>query len=455
MSSLAKARTRAITTDPVGKVMFRLTMPMVYSIISLMAVGVVDAWFIGRLGIMELAALGFALPVIAAVSSVALGLGMGISTLVSRALGESDFARATALITDSRMLVLVVGVFLGWGLWLFQDLLFTALGATSRELSVIHEFMDVWILSVPIGLLYIVSGSALRGAGNQVYSAYLNVVLAAVNIVLDPLLIFGFGDFQGMGMAGAAYATVLAFFISYLLGFYFLAHKERLLVFSFGGWSRLRETCREVATIGVPAVFANLMTPVGAALMTALVAGFRATAVAGYGVASRIESISLVLIFALSGTLPMFIGQNIGAGKPERAWAALRGSLIFGLVLQAFVYVVLALGAAVIAGSFSDNTEVRGVLKYFLWIVPLTYGFHGVVILVMVSLNVIKRPKTALVITFIRLICLNVPLAWLGGQIFDLAGLFAGFAMGNIFSAVAAWVLIRRAWVAEVEQTAP
>ena len=430
--------------------MLRLTLPMVFSIISLMAVGVVDAWFIGRIGILELAALGFALPVIAAVSSVALGIGMGISTLVSRALGENDFDRASALVSDSRMLVLTVGVLLALGLWLFQDFLFSALGASSRELSVIHEFMDIWIISVPITLLYIVSGSALRGAGNQIYSAYLNVVLGVVNIVLDPLLIFGFGDFQGMGMAGAAYATVLAFVVSYVLGFYFLARKEHLLVFSFGGWSRLKESCREVASIGVPAVFANLMTPVGAALMTALVAGFGATAVAGFGVASRIEAISLVIVFALSGTLPMFIGQNIGAGKPERAWAALRGSLIFGLVLQGVVYLVLAFGAAIIAGSFSDNAEVRGVLQTFLWIVPLTYGFHGVVILAMVSLNVIKRPKTALVITFIRLICLNVPLAWLGGHLFGLAGLFIGFAVGSVLSAVTAWILIRRAWIAEV-----
>ncbi len=186
------------------------------------------------------------------------------------------------------------------------------------------------------------------------------------------------------------------------------------------------------------------MTPLAAAMMTAMVARFGDFVVAGFGVGSRVETISLIFVMALSSTLPMFIGQNIGAGRQDRAYAALMGCLKFVLAFQCLIYVLLLVMGDTIAGTFSSNPEVITVITTYLMILPLTYGAHGVVVLIMVSLNVLRRPRTALLLTFTRLMLLYIPLAFLGSQLWGLKGLFAGAALGNILAGVFAWFLIRR-----------
>jgi Na+-driven multidrug efflux pump len=178
--------------------------------------------------------------------------------------------------------------------------------------------------------------------------------------------------------------------------------------------------------------------------MTALIARYGAESVAGFGVGARIESMSLIVVLGLSSTLPMFIGQNIGAGRGDRAYQALMLCIKFTVFFQIGVYFLLLLFSPLITSGFSDNPTVINVLKTYLLILPLTYSAHGVVILVMVSLNVLKRPRTALKITIIRLLALYLPLAYIGSLFWGITGLFVGAACGNVIAGLIAFRIIKR-----------
>lgn len=445
-SSRSSARTRAITNEPIGATMLRLTAPMTVGIISLMLLGIVDAYFVGQLGTSQLAALAFTLPVTHGVNSIGLGLGMGLSVLVSRLLGEDQFDRAARLVTDSRLLVLATGVALGIALYAGLEPLFILMGADRETLPYILDFMWIWLPVLPLLLLTLTGNTILRAVGSPTKSAICLAVVALLNGVLDPLLIFGFGPFGGMGIAGAALATVLAWIITYGLSDYMLSAQEGLILRGKSQWSQVLANWNALLTIGIPAICANFTTPLAAAILTSMVAKFGAEAVAGFGVCTRIEALALLVAFALSSTLPMFIGQNIGAGKYERAHRALFGSLKFTFAFQIGAYLLLMLLAGKIGTAFSDNPAVTDIIRDYLWIVPLTYGAHAVVILVMVSLNVLHRPKTALLTALLRLMLLNLPLAYLGGKLGGPVGLFAGFAIGNLIAGVLAWRIITRVW---------
>ena len=246
-----------------------------------------------------------------------------------------------------------------------------------------------------------------------------------------------------MGVAGAALATFLAALITWITSFVTLWRKEQLLHFSWPGLPRLLANWLELLNIAIPAVGANIMTPLAAAVLTAIVAQSGAAAVAGFGVGARIESVALIVVFALSATLPMFIGQNIGAGKAERSYSALMMGLRFTLIFQAGVYLLLALSSSLIAAIFSSDERVIEVIRTFLLILPLTYGAHGVVILVMVSLNVLHRPKLALLTSLVRLLVLYVPLAFIGFRLADVTGMFIGAALANVIAAGVAYRFIR------------
>jgi len=178
-----------------------------------------------------------------------------------------------------------------------------------------------------------------------------------------------------------------------------------------------------------------------------MIARFGAESVAGFGVGARIEALSLLITFALSSTLPMFIGQNIGAGRGDRAYQALMLCLRFVFFFQIGVYLFLLLLSSRITGIFSDNPTVIHVIDTYLLILPVSYSAHAVVILVMVSLNVLRRPRTALLVTIIRLMALYLPLAYIGSLFLGVTGLFVGAACGNFIAGFLAFRIVKRVCV--------
>ncbi len=451
MNTKASQRTQAIVNEPIGPTLFRLTVPMIGGIIALMAVGIIDAYFVGQLGTAPLAALGFVLPIAHGVNSIGLGLGMATSVLVSRYLGEDRFDLAARQITDGRVLITLIGIGLLLSLHLGIQALLRLLGASGEVLDEALHFMALWIPVIPLLLLTLTGNTILRAIGCPGKSAFLLAFLATLNACLDPLLIFGLGPLPGLGIGGAALATSIAWIVTFLLSHYVLSVQEQLILKGKHSLQILRANWAELLGIGIPAIFANLMTPLAAAILTAMVARFGTTAVAGFGVSTRIEALCLLVAFALSSTLPMFIGQNIGAGKPERARIALYGAIRFTIVFQLAIWLIIATLGRSIGSAFSNNPEVIDIISNYLWIVPASYGAHAVTILVMVSLNAIKRPKAALLTAIIRLLLLNIPLAYIGGQLYGVSGLFYGFAIGNVLSAIVAWRVIKTAWAEQVD----
>ena len=442
-------RTRRITSEPIGPLLVRLTGTMIMGIIAMMTLGIVDTWFISLLGTQQLAAIGFIIPVYMIFVSVALGIGMGISSITSRLVGEAKHDLAARYVTDAQILALLFSILIAILLGFSITGIFSAMGATEQVLPHIRNYMYILIFGLPMMMITFVGGNTFRAIGAIKTSASLSSLMALTNLALDPLLIFGLGPFPNLGMKGAAVATVIAAATASLVSVYLLATREKLLLFTMPRLRHIRENWEELLSIAVPAMLANMMTPIAAAIMTALIAGYGAEAVAGFGVGARIETICLIVVFALSATLPMFIGQNLGAGTGERAHRALFGCLKFSIGFQIAVYILLITLAPYIAPAFSSDIRVIQVINTFIYILPLTYGAHAVVILVMVSLNVLRRPRLALFLIIIRLIALYLPLAYIGGLYWGITGLFSGAAIGNVIAAVIAYRVIRKVCAAE------
>ena len=442
-------RTRRITSEPIGPLLVRLTATMIMGVIAMMTLGIVDTWFISLLGTHQLAAIGFIIPVYMIFVSVALGIGMGISSITSRLIGEAKHGVAARYVTDAQILALVFSILIAILIGFSITSIFSAMGATEKVLPHIRNYMYILIFGLPMMMISVVSGNTFRAIGAIKTSASLSTLMALLNLALDPLLIFGIGPFPDLGMKGAALATVIAAATASLISVYILATREKLLLFTMPRLRHIRENWEELLTIAVPAMLANMMTPFAAAIMTALIAGYGAEAVAGFGVGARIETLCLMVVFALSATLPMFIGQNLGAGTGERAYQALFGCLKFSIGFQIAVYILLIILSPYIATAFSSDIRVIQVINTYIYILPLTYGAHAVVILVMVSLNVLRRPRLGLFLIIIRLIALYLPLAYIGGLYWGITGMFSGAAAGNVIAAIIAYRVIKKVCAAD------
>ena len=435
-------RRQDIISQPIAGQLIKLTIPMLYALIAIMGLGLVDSYFISYLGTGELAAIGFIIPIASLITSLGLAMGMAISSLNSKLIGADQMDQAARLITDGFYMTTALAV-VAVGLLIWQlEAIFRLVGANQITLVSIKSYMGVWIFAAPLILLNMACASTFRSIGDTATSAKLAVSMTLTNIILDPLLIFGLGPFPKMGMQGAALATVIAVLLSTGIGFYQLAVKEKLLLAAIPAWQSFKNNFRQLLEIAVPAVLANAIIPITAAVLTGFVAIYGTDAVAGFGVGMRIEQVALLITFALSSTLPMFIGQNLGAQKPERVLAATRMAFRFVIFFQLAVYILLIISARTIAGLFSDESSVQNTIINFLWIVPLSHGLSGVVVLINVSVNVLGRPRVALYINVLRLFLIYIPLAWLGSRWYGLNGLFAGVAIGNCITYVLATSLL-------------
>ncbi len=411
---------------------------MIFGMITLMMFNLVDTFFISLLGTEPLAAVSFTFPVTFTVISLAIGLGIGTSAVIAKALGSDklDEARFDASIA---LLISVVLVFcLSVVGYVFITPIFELLGAGQQVLPLIHDYMSVWFLGSVFLITPMVGNSVLRASGDTKTPSLVMGGAGLINAVLDPILIFGLGPIPALGIQGAAIASVIAWSFAVVIILYILAIKNGLLSL-YAGQQTIIGAIRKILKIGLPAAGANMLTPIAMAVMTALVAKHGPEAVAAFGVGSRIESIASLVVLALSMTLPPFVSQNFGAGKLGRVKEAYITTLKFVMIWQFGIYLLLLLTSGFIAHVFGKEQAVIDVIKLFIYILPLSYGLQGVIILSNSSFNALHKPMNALILSIIRLFVFYVPIAYVGSEIAGLTGLFIGAAVGNLFTAFVAY----------------
>ena len=430
--------------DPVPNTLKKMTIPMIYGMLLLMTFNLIDTFFVSLLGTQPLAAISFTFPITFTVISLTIGLGIGASAVIGKVLGKGDRESAKNVATSSMYLSCMVVGLLSFAGYLFVDNIFLLLGASVDLLPLIHDYMDVWFLGSVCLIGPMIGNAILRAAGDTKTPSIIMGSAGLINAILDPILIFGFGPIPSMGIEGAAIATLISWLIGTLLVLNVLVRKRQLIHAHLMPLSVFIMSCKSVLKIGLPAAGANMLTPIAAAVLTAIAATFGEEAVAAFGVGSRIESIACLVVLALSMTLPPFISQNFGAGKMDRVKDSYITAIKFVLFLQILIYVILAVFAPYISQIFAKEKAVADIIELFIWILPLGYGLQGVVILTNSSFNALHQPLVALALSVIRLFICYVPMAYLGSVYFGLTGFFIGGVIGNLFMAFISYKLFAK-----------
>lgn len=434
-----------LASSNINKTLRKMTIPMIWGMVMLMSFGLVDTFFVSLLGTNALAAISFTFPVTFTVISLNIGLGIGTSAVIGKLRGQKQYEQAKGTATASLVVcVLMVAVLVFIGSFLVEPI-FSWLGASDELMPMIKRYMLVWyasgiFLSVPM-----VGNSVLRASGDTRTPSLIMAVGGGINALLDPLLIFGWGPIPGLGIQGAAWATLLAWLICSVWIIYLLAIQRGLMQTSLISFSQLKKDVISVLVIGLPAAGSNMLTPIAGGVVTSVVAAYGAESVAAWGVGNRLESIASIVVLALSMTLPPFISHNVGANKFDRVKLAYRNTLFFVVLWQLFVFGLMWLLSPAIAALFAKEQEVSQLIILFLSIVPLGYGLQGIIILTNSSFNAMHLPMDALWLSILRLFAFYIPLAYLGSRWFGLVGLFWGCVCANLLMAGLSFAWFRRA----------
>ena len=436
------AKHAQLLEGPIGPILARLAVPMGLGIVFIIALNLADTYFVGMLGTDELAAMSFTFPVVSLVMSVVMGVGIGSTSALAREIGAGDEQAIRRLSTHAIMLaVLIVLVVSGVGL-ATQVPVFRLLGAGPEVMPLLTEYMTIWYLGAAFLVVPMVGMGSLRATGDTRTPMLIMMAAAIVNIVLDPIFIFGWGPIEGMGLRGAAIATIIARSTTLILAIYVL-RREDLLDLHRPTWPELRKSWWSILSVGLPAAVTNALAPVATAVLTWLIARHGTEAVAAYGVGSRVEGLLLIAPMALGAALTPFIGQNWGAHHPERVGRGIVMARNFVIAWGGGAWLLLALGGSNLAGLFTDDPRVAEMVDSYLWIVPISYGAHGLVSVASASFNAVDKAIRSTILSALRSLVLAIPLAALGSALFDLPGVFIGIASATVLSSGLAYLWMR------------
>jgi len=433
-----------LTEGSVGRHLLDMALPVLLGITTMMGQAFIDAYFLGQVGDRALAAHAFSFPILMIVTSVAIGMGAGTSSVVARAIGANDMRRARRLATDSLMLsFLITAAFCILGVLTINPL-FRVLGAPEDMIPMIRSFMLILYSGVPFVVVGMVGMASMRATGDTRLPSTLMIMGAILNVILDPIFIFGLGPVPALGLNGAAMAALIARGVIFIGAIYLLRGRLNMVSFNRPDPIELRKSWRDILHVGIPAAGTNAIVPIATAIITALIAGYGPEAVAGFGVASRIESLVLVMFYALSAVIGPFVGQNLAVGNQARILESMRLSMLFCVGAGLLVAALLALSANSLPTIFSDNESVIGVARLFLWIAPIGYAGYGLVMTINAAFNGLGRPMPGVVVSLMRTILLYVPLALIGQHFYGIVGIFAAYAAANVITGFVAYAWVKK-----------
>jgi len=435
---------RNLTEGNILRQLIRLTWPMLLGMIGMVIFNLVDTYFVGKLGVHQLAAMSFSFPVIMFLNSLSQGVGIGTSSLISRKIMNTDRSEVGKMATRAILLgVMNVTIFVTIGLLTIRPL-FTALGAEHEVLDYIYDYMSIWYFGVPFVVIPMIGNNIVRATGDTFTPGMIMVINAGINIILDPFFIFGIGPFPEMGIAGAALTTVIARGTGLVAILFVLIKREKLLTLHLGSVRNILRTWKNVLYVAIPASLTMLIIPISVGLLTKILSGFGNEAVAAFGVASRVEMFAMMTVIALGSVLIIFVGQNISKQKFVRIFEALKLSARFSLGWGALIFLVLLFFGQGIASLFSKDTQVIEITRHYFYIIGASYGFQGLVLLSTQSFNGINKPIPSTIFSIIRMLVLYVPLAWLASKLFGINGVFGAGFIANVSIGILAFLFLRK-----------
>jgi putative MATE family efflux protein len=423
-----------------------LAIPMILEMMMESLFAVVDIFFVAKLGSDAIATVGLTESVVVLVYAVGFGISMAATALISRRFGEKEYEDAGSAAFQLLMVGGVISVILGVLGWIFAG---DILGLMGAEPAVVESGVAysriIFAGNTAIMLLFLING-AFRGAG-QAHHAMRSLWIAnGLNIILDPLLIFGIGNWSGWGLEGAAVATTLGRSVGVLYQLYHLFNgKHRLKILRKNikiSWAIVQK----ILGISVGGMGQFLIDSVAWIALTRMIAEFGSTALAGYTIAFRILIFTILPAWGLAGAAATLVGQNLGANQPDRAESAVWLTTRYTVIFMASVTGIYLIFAKQLAGFFTDNIEIQEIAAQGLWVIALGYVFFAIGMVLTQAFNGAGDTKTPAWINIGVLWVLEIPLAYVLAFTFELEylGVFIAIAFCHSFHSLVTLYFFRK-----------
>jgi len=434
---------RNLTSGSIYQNIWMLALPMMIGNFLHTAFNVVDMIFIGKLGPEAIAAISLCGMILMLIITLLVGIGIGTTAIVARHIGAKDYAKANEVALQSILFGTLVTLSITVAGYFLSETLLKLFGAETSVVQLGTVYLRITFLG-SITMFILFGGAAiLRGAGDAHTPMFILIFSTIINIVADPLLIFGIGPFPRLEIAGAAIATVIARGVGMFITLFILIKGYSLIQITFKDLKLKFDVMWRIIRLAVPGSLQMGIRSVSGLILMRIVAFYGTYALAALGIGLRINMIVMMPGFGLGAAVATLVGQNLGAKQPQRAEKSAWISLGIYEVIMICTGSIFYLFAPKIISVFNTNPNVLYQGASFLHIVTLSYVFLAMAIVLHQALNGAGDTLSPMVITGIAVLGLRIPLAMVLPRLFDLStsGIWLAMALSTALegSVVAFW----------------
>ena len=428
-----------ITEGSIIKSIIFLSIPIIIGNLLQSAYQITDAFWVGRLGADAVASVALSFPIVFLIIALCGGIGLGAAVLTSQYKGAKNQDMVDSITAQAFLLALIVSVFFSIIGYIFAPGIINLFGAEKNVYAGAVSYLRITFLGLFFVFGYLVYQSIMRSVGDAKTPMYIVLGTVILNFLLDPLFIYGWKFIPAYGVAGAALATIMTQAVALIIGVFILYNGRANIKFRFVNLKPKKELIKRIVSLGIPISIEQSSRAVGALLMTGLVAGFGTIALAAYGVGGQIIGVFIVVALSLSISNSALIGQNLGAGKIERAEKIAKTSAIYGFLIFTIIGVLTFVFAPqIIAAFIPSNPDVISTGSWFIRAIALTFGVVAVNMVYIGAIRGSGNARTAMILAiftvstqFILAYALSkfTPLGeyglWLSSPISNIIGLLA------------------------------
>ena len=428
---------------PVGKLLFTMSLPIMISMLVQALYNVVDSMFVARVSENALTALSMAFPIQNLMIAVSTGLGVGLNAVLSRALGAKDEKGVNRAATNGIMLLFICGlVFMLGGATIVRPYFEMQTDIAEIVESGVDYTTIVMLGSMGV-FMQILFERLLQSTGRTLLTMVSQGVGAIANIILDPIFIFGLFGVPKMGVAGAAYATILGQWIAAAIGLVMNIRKNPEVSISMKGFRPHGATIRRILSIGIPSVVMQSIGSVMTFLMNQILIAFSATAVAVFGVYFKLQSFVFMPVFGVTNALVPIVGYNYGARSSQRIQQATRLSLLMTTAIMALGTVIFQVAPGPLLSLFSASDTMLSIGIPALRIISVSFCFAGVAIVFSSVFQALGDGMLSLVMSAVRQLLLLLPCAFVLAKLGGLDAVWFSFLIAEVASVTLAVVFYR------------
>lgn len=431
-------------TMPMPKLMITMSLPIMISMLVQALYNIVDSMFVARLSQDALAAVSLCYPVQTIMIAIACGTGVGFNTLLSRCLGEKNAQKANQVVLHGLMIALVNWmIFVVLGLLLARPFLMLFSGQENViDMGVIYmQICTTLSFGVFIQITY---ERILQASGQPVYNMIMQGVGALVNIILDPIFIFGYFGIPAMGVAGAALATVLGQVIAMLLGILIVSKRTKSIQIHVRSFHLSSEILKQIYKIGFPAILMQSIMSFMTVFMNQILVPFSLLAVNVFSIYYKLQQFVFMAVLGMTNALVPILAYNYGARSYSRIKEAIRISLGLSIVIMALGTLIFQIFPSLLLSLFDANTAMMDMGIPALRIISLSFIFAGISMVLGSVFQALGHPNTSLWITLLRQLVLLVPLTYLLASLFGLNLCWFAFVITEVLCAILSLCSLRR-----------